>query len=195
MTDYKKELRDMKIDIISGDRKIGICQEAIERNADALRFIARELPDATITGSLALNLYGALERDINDVDVIIQDKSKYSHEYYAGHLYGYATPNELPGRLGYVDYTEPREKGILGLFRKRKKWKADFFESPTAAFRTFEFEGNTLRIQELMDIVEMKCAMVEYSLNYGGVSSRIWTRGYDDGTIKHRRDLLAIFNQ
>ena len=68
---WQQELRDMKIDIVSGERKIEISDKVMAKFTSELRFIAKELPDDIITGSLALNLYGLIERDINDIDIII----------------------------------------------------------------------------------------------------------------------------
>ena len=72
---WQQELRDMKIDIVSG--------------------------------SLALNLYGLIERDINDIDILIDSRFRYSG-YYSGQLYGSPNDGELTmeNRLGYIYFEE-----------------------------------------------------------------------------------------
>jgi hypothetical protein len=194
---WQQELRDMKIDIVSGERKIEISDKAMAKFAPELRFIAKELPDDIITGSLALNLYGLIERDINDIDIIIDSRFRYSG-YSSGKLYG--SPNDgdliMENRLGYIYFEEEVKSAAIKRFFGLKstiKRKIDFFENTVNTHNNyFEFEGHKYRIQDPVSIVEAKCQIEKNCV--GRTRYEDWM---DDGKTqkeKHNSDLECIFN-
>ena len=182
---WSSELRDFKIDMISGERTASVSETAKDRFAEELRFISANIPGAVITGSLALNLYGLIERSIGDIDIIIADGGRYSG-YSKGCSYGAAEDGEmkLANRLGYIVFREKR--GIFDrLFRRDSRcWQVDFFESKEAKFQEFEFEGRPYRIHDPISILETKCALESVSRNHDGP---------DGEKAKHFRDLACIF--
>jgi hypothetical protein len=195
---WQQELRDMKIDIVSGERKIEICDKVMAKFTSELRFIAKELPDDIITGSLALNLYGLIERDINDIDIIIDSRFRYSG-YSSGKFYG--SPNDgdmiMENRLGYIYFEDEVKSGAIKRFfglKSTVQRKVDFFENTGNTHNNyFEFEGHKYRIQEPMSIVEAKC-----QIEKNCVGRIRYQDLMDDGQTqkeKHNRDLERIFNK
>ncbi len=182
---WSPSLRDFKIDMVSGERTVSVSEMAKARFAEELRFISANIPGAVITGSLALNLYGLIERSIGDIDIIIADGGRYSG-YSKGCSYGAAEDGEmkLANRLGYIVFREKR--GIFDrLFRRDSRcWQVDFFESKEAKFQEFEFEGKPYRIHDPISILETKCVLESVSRNHDGP---------DGEKAKHFRDLACIF--
>lgn len=178
-------IRDLKMSILSGERHFEITERRMQRFAAELRLIAREFPGDTITGSLALNLYGAIDRGIADIDIIIPDRARYSQlDYSIGMLYRVPMEGEkaMKERLGVIEFKESRSL-LQRILRpgKTRRHKVDFFEcregKPT---REFEFEGRKYRAEDPVSILETKCVLETASLP--GLSKE-----------KHERDLLAAF--
>ena len=71
--DWTPYLRDFKLGIITGDREIKASLEILKRFDEQLTFIKDEFPDDVITGSLGLNIFGFLDREISDIDILIKD--------------------------------------------------------------------------------------------------------------------------
>ena len=188
INDWSQYLRDFKIEIVSGERNIEITEEAKQRFAKELRFISSEFPDDIITGSLALNLYGLLDRGIGDIDIMITDRKRYTG-YRQGLLYGMLPDGEqtMSNRLGHLEF-EIKESFLRRLMNgmKRRRYLVDFFETDSAPFETFEFEGHTYKIHHATQIVENKCVLESIKPLRG-------KRGYSDSKEKHGRDLLCIF--
>jgi len=190
--DWSPYLRGFKIGMVSGERPLEIKKECVQRFARELRFIRSEFPNDVITGSLALNLYGLIDRNIGDIDIMISDGSRYSG-YSKGYKYGVPKDGEqaLDNRLGYIVFEERQNlptwlpdlsvfRAIARLMDKPKKYEIDFFEMPAASFETFEFEGHEYKLQSAVRIVEAKCELERNSI-----------RGYS--REKHERDLFCIF--
>ena len=188
MKKWKEELRELKIDVVSGERKTEVSKDAMDRFAAELRFIAKEFPDDIITGSLALNLYGFIDRPITDVDIIIDSRFRYTG-YKSGQLYGSYNDGELDmsNRLGSINFKDEVSPGAIKRFLGMKSYitrKVDFFEmTATTRFETFSFEGHQYRIQDAVDIVECKCH-IEINCKGGGHMTQ---------RQKHGTDLMKIF--
>lgn len=188
MKKWKEDLRELKIDVVSGERKIEVSKDATDRFAPELRFIAKEFPDDIITGSLALNLYGLIDRPITDIDIIIDSRFRYTG-YKSGHLYGSYNDGELDmsNRLGYINFKDEVSPGAIKRFLGMKSYttrKVDFFESTaTTRFETFSFEGHQYRTQDAVDIVECKCH----------IENNCKGSGYGTQKQKHGTDLMKIF--
>ena len=174
--DWTPYLRDFKLGIITGEREIRISQESLKRFDNQLAFIRDEFPDDIITGSLGLNIFGLLERDISDIDILIKDRERYSH-YNSGEYYRRTKGNELDmeRRLGYLEIRH-RKKGIWSrlfpLITFAKKYKVDFFEERDTKYSEVEYKGHVYKVQHPMDIIETKITL--------------------EGS-KHYRDLYCIF--
>ena len=102
--DWTPYLRDFKLGIITGEREIKICQESLKKFDEQLTFIKDEFANDIITGSLGLNIFGFLDREISDIDILIKDKERYTG-YNSGEYYRRTKNNELDmdSRLGYLE--------------------------------------------------------------------------------------------
>lgn len=186
INDWSPYLRDLKIEIVSGERNIEISDSAKKRFAKELRFISKEFPNDIITGSLALNLYGLLSRDIGDIDIMIDDMKRYVG-YSQGISYGMLPDGEqtLSSRFGHIAFVD-REESIFSRIlngMRRKKYMVDFFDASDSPYETFEFEGHVYKIHSAVRIVENKCLLE---------SAKPTTR-YSEAKEKHGRDLICIF--
>ena len=156
--DWSPYLRDFKLGIVTGDVELRASQSALKRFDGEMSFIKDEFPDDVITGSLALNLFGLLDREISDIDIIIKDRKRYSG-YAPGLYYGMARGNEtaMKSRLGYL-VVEHRKKGFWN-WMFPKKHKVDFFEESNARFLEVEHRGHVYKVQHPIDIIETKIAL------------------------------------
>lgn len=168
--DWAPYLRDFKLGIVTGDVELKVNQFALKKFDSQLDFIKDEFPNDVITGSLALNIFGFLDREISDIDIMIKDKERYSG-YHSGMYYHMlkGTEVDLEKRIGYLTIKH-RKKGLKNkLFPK--KYKVDFFEEKSVNYLKVEHKGHIYKVQHPMDVLETK--------------SKI-------NGIKHYRDLYCI---
>ena len=169
--DIKSEIRNLKLKVISGEFSINFSDVNIKKHSEELNFILNRLSENdVITGSLALKLYGLLDRQIGDIDVIIDNPDRYK-DY---KLFGYGDLS-LKNRLGYKRFIE----GNWWLFNKRE-FQVDFFQNEDVNFIEMDFTGRKLKIHNPIDIINHKLYM--FSSNYHEIRD------------KHHRDLVQIFN-
>jgi hypothetical protein len=179
------ELRDLKIRIITEDIKFDVNLEPILpifkfNVSNYLNFIIEEFPDAIISGSLALNLHGLLDRPIKDIDLITTERPNFSLQ---NDRYGDENIKiSSTIRLGY-SYIKERFK-LKNIFNKRNTYQVDFFIDPhnSVKYNTFSFNGKTLKIQDPVQIIEQKISMVNNADNYQFTAKQ-----------KHKLDLFLIF--
>ena len=68
------EMRNLKIRMVTEDIKFEVADNLSDLYSDQLNFIIDQYPEAIISGSLALNLYGLLYRDMSDIDLIMDKR-------------------------------------------------------------------------------------------------------------------------
>ena len=68
------EMRNLKIRMITEDIKFEVADNLSNFYSNQLNFIIDQYPEAIISGSLALNLYGLLYRDMSDIDLIMDKR-------------------------------------------------------------------------------------------------------------------------
>ena len=172
-SDIKTEIRNFKLKIISGEFQVSEFSDVnIKKHTSDLNFISNNLSkNDIITGSLALKLYGLLDRKIGDIDIIIDDPNRYQGYVSSG----YREMN-IDNRLGYKNFTE----GSRWLFN-RKEYKIDFFKNDDVNFTEMYFNGEKLKLHNLIDIINHKSNMV--------LSRNVYR--YEN---KHYYDLVHIFD-
>lgn len=164
--DIKSEIRDLKIKIISGEFEVNFSDVNKKRHREELNFILNKLStDDVISGSLALKLYGLLDREIGDIDILIEDENRYND--YTLDYYGV----RLDNRLGYKKFIE---KGWFS----RKKYKVDFFKNKGVSYNEMNFNGKKIKVHNPVDIINLKLKMF-----------------MKKSDIKHKDDLVHIFNK
>jgi hypothetical protein len=168
--DWSPYLRDFKLGIVTGDVELNVSQSALKKFELQLEFIKDEFPNDVITGSLALNIFGFLDREISDIDIMIKDKERYSG-YNSGIYYRMlkGTETDLETRLGYLDIKH-RKSGLWNRFFP-KKYKVDFFEDNEPNYIEVNHKGHIYKVQHPIDVLETK--------------SKI-------NGVKHYRDLYCI---
>ena len=172
------EMRNLKIRMVTEDIKFEVVDNLSDLYSNYLNFIIGQYPDAIISGSLALDLYGLLNRPISDIDLIVNKRP-------AGVLhkdtYGDENIMTTSDRLGYQYITESFK--WRNIFNKRKTYQVDFFlNTGNVKYNTFVFKGRNLKIQDPVQITEQKIAMVNNAENH------MFT-----GKQKHNIDLFVIF--
>ena len=172
------EMRNMRIRLITEDIKFKVFENNFYRYESYLKHIGNKYPDAIISGSLALNLYSLINREIKDIDLIINQRpSGYFHK----DRYGDENIELNSERLGYKYTTE--DFSWKHIFRKRQNFTVDFFlEKDKVKYNTFTFNKKTYKIQDPIQIIEQKLEMVNNAENYMYESKR-----------KHNIDLFVFF--
>lgn len=169
--ELKKEFRDFKLKVISGDIVFNITNESISKLKDELRFIKDTFEDDDIlTGSTALRLFGLLYRGSSDIDMLIKDKERYS-----GYSNDQYSDFNIPNRLGNLDFSYKQS-----FFSRTKKYKVDFFQDLGCNFTEIEIgsfvDNNIIKIHNPIEIIDFKMKLAI------------------DGKIdKHNEDLTKIF--
>ena len=156
--DWTPYFRDFKLGIITGEREIKANPENLKKFDEQLTFIKDEFPDDVITGSLGLNIFGFLDREISDIDILIKNKERYTG-YNSGEYYHRTKGNELDmdSRLGYLEIKHKRP----GIWNKLfpKKYKVDFFQYSSQNYVEVEYKGHIYKVQHPMDILETKSTL------------------------------------
>lgn len=174
LLEVKSDIREIKLSLLM-DRRLSI---DISQNS-ILDFIVRnDLHKYVITGSIALKLYGLLDRYTNDIDLVTttRDRDGYSNNTYLVEK----------GRLGYLKVKD--KLNIWNLF-KREEHNCDFFLDENVSYREFEYNGNVLKLQEPIAIINAKMSILE------NIFDNSTQRNWDAlGFSKHKADIKKISN-
>jgi len=174
-SELQTEFRDYKLKVINSEINFTPSAKALDKHKDLLYFISDKLPDDIISGSLALNIFGLIYRDTNDIDIIIKDKNRYPKYVKDGYDDDeFSTPN----RLGYVEFKHKR-----GIFTSEKEYKVDFFHNEGASFIEIDFNGKKLKVHNPLEVMDYKLNMALNSKVFSSTSR------------KHNEDLTQIFGQ
>jgi hypothetical protein len=173
------EIRNLKIRLITEDVKFKVFENNFDRYESYLRFIGDQYPDAIISGSLALNLYSLINREIKDIDLIVDQRPTGG---FHRDRYGDENIPVNSERLGYQYITE--DFSWRRIFNKRQTFNVDFFldNNDKVKYNTFTFNKKTYKIQDPVQIIEQKLEMVNNAENHMFESKR-----------KHNKDLFVFF--
>jgi hypothetical protein len=171
--DFISDFRDLKLRLIKSDINFTINQKALIKYNNELIFISKKFSNDIITGSLALSLFGLINREISDIDILIKDENRFSG--YNNHSYGDSETGSIENRLGYIlfDFKNTSTNFLKNLFTKNKRYEVDFFKDLNSKYIEFEFNGTILKLQHPLEIINKKMGL---SKNH-----------------KHYRDLEIIF--
>jgi len=201
------EIRNLKIRLITEDLKFNVCENTLDRYENYLRFVSNQYPDSIITGSLALNLYSLINREMKDIDLIVDKRPTGG---FNKNRYGDENIPVNSERLGYRYITEDfswmhifNKRQIFSvdffldifqyikedfswkrLFNKRQTFNVDFFldSDSKVKYNTFTYNKKTFKIQDPVQIIEQKLEMVNNAQNY-----------MYEGKRKHNKDLFVFF--
>jgi hypothetical protein len=180
------EIRNLKIRLITEDVRFKVSENTFDRYESYLRFIGNQYPDSIITGSLALNLYSLINREIKDIDLIVDKRPTGS---FHRDRYGDENIEFNSERIGYQYITE--EFSWKRIFNKRQTFNVDFFldENDKVKYNTFTFNKKTYKIQDPVQIIEQKLEMVNNAENRISPSM---PHMYESKR-KHNKDLYVFF--
>jgi hypothetical protein len=155
--DFISDIRELKLKMISDEINFEISKYDIKKFNTQLKFIKKEFPNDVITGSIALNLFGLINRDISDIDILIKDDMRYS---------GYNNSNYFDegktlNRLGFKYFYFKKN-----FFSFKKTYEVDFFKDLGSTFIEFEFEGVKLKVQHPIEIISQKISMCKHHKHY-----------------------------
>ena len=167
------EFRNLKLSIITGEIDIKLNNSIMDR-VEAMDFIINSFPSDILTGSIALRLYGLLDRYHNDIDIIINDSKRYpsyEKEKYGDEESDFIDSNRLGTRtLAYKS----------GIFSKKKLYEVDFFENIDTKYQEVIFKRKKFKIQEPLEILNHKMIMASNN---------------SSSSTKHLVDLECIFRK
>ena len=170
--DLKKEFRNFKLSLVQGNIEFKL--SPVEKLENELIFISSEFKNDIITGSIALNLYGLLERSYNDIDIIIDNKDRYP--FYTKDRYG-EDEEICSNRLGHRRINYKR-----GFFYKKRQYKVDFFLNTGQSYKEILIGDKLVKVHDPVELISQKFKMAESNLK-------------NRGDIKHSIDLLDIFER
>ena len=76
--ELKSELRDLKLKIVSGEYEFKINKDFLKDNRKLINFIKSSFPNDIVSGSFVLRSYGLINRELNDLDILINDSNRYT---------------------------------------------------------------------------------------------------------------------
>ncbi len=142
------KIRDIKLTYLMGDIDFEINTEKVKKFKKELKFISKNFPNDIISGSLALSLFGLIDREIKDIDIIIDnDRDITSLNLLKNDEY-FKSPENY---LGYKYYNW-RES----IFSIKRNYKVDFFKGEGIIYYDLFFENIPLRVQSPISIIEHK---------------------------------------
>jgi len=147
ISEIKSLFRNFKLDIIESNIKLEINEKNFEKFIQTKQFQAfsKFTSKEIITGSLSLYLFGLIDREPSDIDVICLDPKVYRP--FMGRSYSF----DIPYYHGYKDYKI--KKWLLG----KSIWiTIDFFEFQNEEF--IEYEG--IKIEHPLNIIKKKFNIV-----------------------------------
>lgn len=156
-SDIDSEFRDLKLKIINGDYQFSFVKHKADILRKELQFISDKFPNDIITGSIALKLYGLLDRKTSDIDLLIKDKNRYSSYIY----YGSRNDNDIDFRLGYKEISYQK-----GFFSKKRTYNVDFFEDMGVSFNILEYNGVKLKVHNPLELLSTKIGLSDNSKHF-----------------------------
>ena len=210
---FEAEFRNIKINLINGlDFDLPITDEVKNKFRNELRFIKDTCPNDTITGSLALNLYGVIDRKVKDIDIIIKDKDRYSS--YTKHIDHYSSMSEREennNNLGYIFFDYKTKRQIISKienFLTSNNRIIDFILETfirNTVFTILNFLSETIsyavdffvEIDNKFETFEFEghTYKIQYIMNLIDVKSKLITsdNSWSATSSKHKIDLEKIF--
>lgn len=171
ISDLKSKLRELKLNIINSEYEFKKDNININKQNDLLKFFINNFKENDIiTGSLALSIFGLIDRDVKDIDIIIDNKTRYSN-------YSKDDSN-LENRLGIIEFKYKKR-----WFSRSKKFNVDFFENTGCSSIDISIDGNIIKVQNPIDIASYKLKMLTSSYDFS------------DFYRKNYHDLLSIFDK
>jgi hypothetical protein len=142
------KIRDIKLTYLMGDIDFEINKNKVKKFKKELKFISKNFPNDIISGSLALSLFGLIDREIKDIDIIIDNGRDITNLNLLKNNEYFKSPENY---LGYKYYNW-RES----IFSIKRNYKVDFFKGEGIIYYDIFFENTPLRVQSPISIIERK---------------------------------------
>jgi hypothetical protein len=140
------KIRDIKLSYLVGDIEFEINKDNVKKFKNELDFISNNFSNDIISGSLALSLFGAIDREIKDIDIIIDNDRDIKDLKLSDHYH-----NTCHNFLGYKYYYWKKN-----IFSSKKKYKVDFFKGEGIIYYDLFYKNSFLRVQSPISIIEKK---------------------------------------
>lgn len=155
ISDLKSKLRELKLNIINSEYEFKKDNININKHSDFINFFINNFKENDIiTGSLALSIFGLINREVKDIDIIIDNKARYSNY-----------------RLGIIEFKYKKR-----WFSRSKKFNVDFFENTGCSSIDISIDGNIIKVQNPIDIASYKLKMLTSSYDF----SDFYRKNYHD---------------
>jgi hypothetical protein len=184
-TELKSEIRDLKLKTLTNEFDFKVDKEVVKKFKKTLDLLHSKFSSDIISGSLALRLFGLIDREINDIDIILKDKDRFPR--YIKDEYddeSFEDNSVMGNRLGFVGVN-------FNGFPFNKNLKIDFFEdinnTPFIEFKYgsgFFSKEKTLKLHHPIDMLSYKMSL----------ATIIKVQSSDDvsRSRKHNKDLTEI---
>jgi hypothetical protein len=152
IAEIKSLFRNFKLDIIESNIKLEISEKNFNKFIQTKQYQAfsKFTPEEIITGSTSLYLFGLIDREPVDVDVICFDGKSY--EPFIDRSYSFDVPNYF----GYRDFKVKKR------FWNKSTWVTiDFFEFQDEEFIEYKrFNTHLIKIENPLNIIQKKFNIV-----------------------------------
>ena len=164
---FKDEIRDFKLNMILNEIEFKFNDSIVKEHSFELNFLYNNFPTAAISGSFALKLFGGLNREIGDIDMVI-DKSNVDFVVTNNDIY-----NSIKDYIGYKSVSFKRN-----IFTRSKKYKIDFFaENYSAEYKELILNDFvSIKVETPISVILKKIEII----NSMGVLSSEKHKHYED---------------
>jgi hypothetical protein len=142
------KIRDIKLNHLIGHIDFEINNDRVKRLKRELNFISKNFTNDIITGSLALYLFGLIDREIKDIDIIIDNDRDVTNLNLLKNNEYFKSPENY---LGYKYYNW-RES----IFSIKRNYKVDFFKGEGIIYYDLFLRNIPLRVHSPISIIEKK---------------------------------------
>lgn len=194
------EIRNLKLRLLNEDIDYKINYEYLKSIEKILNVTNDNYQDYIFTGSIALNIYGLINRNYKDVDIILPKDFNIIDGTF-NQVTHYPSDNDgdfCSKRMGFRD-VKPKialSKTVIKdifstLFSSNNDIRYDLYhdEDDKVKYNTFRYEGKVYRIQDICQLMEQKNILLSrYTPTYGNTSIA------NEHYYKHYYDMNFIYN-
>lgn len=150
--EINRNIRDIKLKVLTNEYEFSINENILDMYKNELNFIYKKFDkyNVVITGSLALKIYGLIDRIVGDIDLLINDMN------------GIEKTKPLRNTISYDNgelyFGSNIYKNRINLL-KVDKYKVDFFKN-NSTNREFIYRNKVYKIDDPINIIEKKANML-----------------------------------
>lgn len=194
------EIRNLKLRLINENIDYKINYNYLNSIEKILEVTNSNYKDYIFTGSIALNIYGLINRNYKDIDIILPKDFNINDDGTFNQVTHYPSGDDsdfCSKRMGYKDVrpkislSKSSIKDIFStIFSSDNNIRYDIYhdEDNKVKYNTFRYEGESYRIQDVCQLMEQKNVLLQRYTPIGnfGIANEHY--------YKHYYDMNFIYN-